>query len=126
MNQACLMVSRSNRLIPLEPNLAPFPSRRVIQSVEQNRGGRIKLTAYAQESSDRSQKRVLLETVHSNCLWDGESVIPEYRQPFDLIASAASMTEKGNCPDQSDLSSHPLEYPIRDSNPCYRRERAAS
>lgn len=40
----------------------------------------------AWESSDRSQKRVLLETVHSNCLWDGERVIPEYRQPFDLIA----------------------------------------
>lgn len=40
----------------------------------------------AWDSSDRRQKRVLLETVHSNCLWDGERVIPEYRQPFDLIA----------------------------------------
>ncbi len=30
----------------------------------------------AWESSDQSQKRVLLETVHSNCLWDGERVIP--------------------------------------------------
>ena len=42
----------------------------------------------AWESFDRSQKRVLLETVHSNCLWDGERVIPEYWQPLDFIALA--------------------------------------
>ncbi|MCC5874628.1 MAG: hypothetical protein JJU11_00275 [Candidatus Sumerlaeia bacterium] len=29
-----------------------------------------------------------LEILHSNCLWDGERVIAEYRKPFDLIALA--------------------------------------
>lgn len=49
----------------------------------------------AWDSSDRSQKRILVETVHSNCLWDGEHVIPDYRQPFDLIALALAGKPEG-------------------------------
>jgi hypothetical protein len=44
---------------------------------------------------DRSQKRIMLETVRSNCLWDDKQVIPEYRQLFDLIALALAVEPEG-------------------------------
>lgn len=52
-------------------------------------------TAYSSFSRRSAQeKRKLLDYVLSNCtLMDGE-LIPTYRQPFDLIASAADLTKK--------------------------------
>ena len=60
------------------------------------------------------EKRRLLNFVLSNCsLMDGE-LTPTYRQPFDLLASAAAMTQNGSCPDPSDPSSQSEQYPLRD------------
>jgi hypothetical protein len=48
------------------------------------------------EKQPSSEKRKLLDFVLSNSLWDGETLIPKFRQPFDMIADAAKSfaTEK--------------------------------
>lgn len=60
-------------------------------------------TAY-QSYSRRSpeQKRQLLKFVVSNCSLKDGVLTPVYRQPFDLLASTASMLQKREAPDLSD------------------------
>lgn len=62
-------------------------------------------------SSEVGQKRLLIKTVLSNLMITGDKLDCELRSPFDLIAK---------CTDH-------IEWrPQRDSNPCFRRERAVS
>lgn len=60
---------------------------------------------------------MLLETVHSNCLQDGERMIPKYRQPFDLLALVlAGKKEKATSEEVAlwDLEKWlPLEHAVR-------------
>ena len=47
------------------------------------------------EKQEARETRRLLNSVLSNCTWDGEKLVPEFRQPFDMIADAATAcTEK--------------------------------
>lgn len=62
-------------------------------------------------SSEVEQKRLLIQTVLSNLKLTGDKLDCELRSPFNLIAK----------------SNDQLEWrPQRDSNPCFRRERAVS
>ena len=73
------------------------------------------------EKQPSSEKRKLLDFVLSNSLWDGETLVPVFRQPFDMIADAAATmaTEKavGSTSDdlcqarggQGDSNPRPLE-----------------
>ena len=58
---------------------------------------------YLFKKQQPAQKRELLKFVVSNCSWDGETLVPEFRQPFDMIADAVafSASEKaaGGTPD---------------------------
>lgn len=72
------------------------------------------------------EKRRLLNFVCSNYVLTKEAVVPTYRKPFDIIASAAMSNKKGQAADASDLASCPVEYPQRGSNPCYHLERVVS
>ena len=84
-------------------------------------------TAYASYLQRSPQeKRRLLEFVCWNYVFDAGLVKPEYRKPFDIIASAGMMTKKGQGPDASDPTSCPVEYPERELNPCYHCERVVS
>lgn len=57
-----------------------------------------------------SEKRQMLNFLLSNCqLKDGE-LIPSYRQPFDLIASAPAMMQKNGSPDASDPDSRLVRW----------------
>ena len=73
-----------------------------------------------------AEKRRLLQHLLSNCTWQHGALQVEYRQPFGLLAVAATRHRKqkaaGAPPD--DLSAN--WHPQRDSNPCCRRERAVS
>jgi hypothetical protein len=42
------------------------------------------------EKQEPREKRRLLNFVLSNSTWDGETLVPEFRQPFDMIAVATS------------------------------------
>ena len=42
------------------------------------------------EKQEPREKRRLLNFVLSNSTWDGERLVPEFRQPFDMIADAAT------------------------------------
>lgn len=61
--------------------------------------------------SEVEQKRLLIQTVLSNLKITGEKLDCELRSPFDLIAKS---------------NDHIEWRPRRDSNPCFRRERAVS
>ena len=41
-----------------------------------------------------TEKRLLLDGVFSNCIFDGLTVYPTYRKPFDLIAEGISLQFK--------------------------------
>jgi hypothetical protein len=38
------------------------------------------------EKQDSHQKARLLKIIQSNCTWDGVSICPTYRKPFDILA----------------------------------------
>ena len=75
-------------------------------------------TLYPRYSQQNSfEKRKLLDFVLSNCiLKDGELTVG-YRQPFDILASAADMTKKRDWLDPSDPTSLSIRRGQRDSNP---------
>ena len=58
-----------------------------------------------------SSRRKLLRTILSNCTFDGVTLYPTYKTPFDMIAEGVQSQFK---------------RPQRESNPCLRRERASS
>lgn len=69
-------------------------------------------TAYSSYMSRTGpEKRRLLNFVLSNCVMTAEGLIPTYRKPFDILASAGSMTEKGQGPDASDRDLVSLSTP---------------
>lgn len=69
---------------------------------------------------EAAEKRKLLEIVLLNCtLKDGE-LTPSYRQPFGLLASAASVTRNGERLDLSDPATLSFWRPLRDSNPRHQ------
>ena len=69
-------------------------------------------TAYSKYlKGEHSSKRKLLQLILSNCTFDGVTLYPTYKTPFDLIAEGVQ---------------NQLKRPQRESNPCYRRERAVS
>lgn len=71
-------------------------------------------------------QRKLLDFVISNCLMTADALIPTYRKPFDIIASAAASTQENRGPDTSDPDLCQVRYPQRGSNPCYHLERVVS
>lgn len=74
-------------------------------------------TLYSRYSSQNTEeKRKLLDLVLSNCVLKGGQLTPEYRQPFELLASAASVTGKGERLDLADPASLDFWRPRRDSN----------
>lgn len=72
------------------------------------------------------ERRKLLNFVCSNFILTEEAAKPVYRKPFDLLAFAGTLMQKGEGPDPSDPTPCTVEYPQRDSNPCYHRERVVS
>ncbi len=65
------------------------------------------------------EKRRLLDFVLSNCQWRGGGLAAEYRQPFDLIACAASTGSApppGGCAGRGDFDNWRRK---RDSNGCW-------
>ena len=62
-------------------------------------------------SSEVEEKRQLIKLVLSNLRLDGEKLVYDVQKPFDLILK---------CSDDQ------VWRPQRDSNPCFRRERAMS
>lgn len=81
-------------------------------------------TSYLRRSPE--EQRRLLNFVCSKFAMTDDEVIPTYRKPFDIIASAGMVNKKGQGADASDLASCPVEYPQRGSNPCYHLERVVS
>lgn len=71
-------------------------------------------SSYLQRSP--AEKRELLNFVCSNCILVDGKVIPTYRKPFDLIASAPSMMEKRSEPDLSDPTRCQVKWALLDSN----------
>ncbi len=69
------------------------------------------------ENQAPTEKRKLLDFVLSNCTWKAGELKAEYRQPFDLIASAAQadrqLTSRGNA-ENGDFDNWRRK---RDSNP---------
>ncbi|MDB5099002.1 MAG: resolvase, partial [Cyanobacteria bacterium RYN_339] len=63
-----------------------------------------------------SEKRQMLNFLLSNCELKGGELIPTYRQPFALIASAPAMTQKNGSLDPSDPDSRLLKWALLDSN----------
>ena len=46
------------------------------------------------ERQEPREKRKLLNFVLSNSTWDGEQLVPQFRQPFDMIAVGAATCQK--------------------------------
>ncbi len=63
------------------------------------------------ESSKTDQRRQLLGFVFGNLKLEGSTLRFSLRKPFELLAQ---------------LPDNPVWRPLRDLNPCYRRERAMS
>lgn len=63
------------------------------------------------------EKRRLLDFVLSNSTWKGGELTPVYRQPFDMIADAATLAANGKVAGDSSDDHHQLKYARRDSNP---------
>ena len=63
------------------------------------------------------EKRRILDFLFSNCLWKDDTLIPNYRKPFDTLAvtNAAHPKEKATSRMKSGLSE--IWLPGRDSNP---------
>lgn len=57
-----------------------------------------------------SEKRQMLNFLLSNCAMKDGALVPTYRQPFDLIASAPAMTKESGSPDLSDPDSRLLKW----------------
>ena len=69
------------------------------------------------ESQHPNEKRKLLDFVLSNCRWKGGRLDADYRQPFDLIATAAfadRQLNSGGSPEKGDFDNWRRK---RDSNP---------
>ena len=83
----------------------------------------IKLLGLAQrahrlfESQPPSEKRKLLDFVLSNCRWKGGHLEADYRQPFDLIASAALADRQLNSGGIAENGNFDNWRRKRDSNP---------
>lgn len=74
----------------------------------------LKLANHAHElfvSSEVEEKRLLVKLVLSNLKLDGRNLLYDAHKPFDIILDSADRK---------------LWRPQRDSNPCFRRERAMS
>lgn len=71
-------------------------------------------SSYMQRSP--AEKRELLKFVCSNSILLDGKVIPSYRQPFALIASAPSMTQENSGSDQSDPDRCQVKWALLDSN----------
>ncbi len=73
-----------------------------------------------------SEKRKLLNMVHSNSTWAGGILTPNYRKPFDMIAvyNTDYLKKKATFPQKNDLFE--IWRPLPDLNRCRRRERAVS
>lgn len=57
---------------------------------------------------------------------EGRALTVSYGKPFSLIASAASAAKTIAASAGAETAKSEVWYPLRDSNPCFRRERAAS
>ena len=72
------------------------------------------------------EKRRLLQCLLSNCEWGDGHMSASFRQPFAMLAVAATKHRRQKAAGglSDDLSA--IWRPQRDSNPCCRRERAVS
>ena len=68
------------------------------------------------EKQPASEKRRLLDFVLSNAEWANGELTPEFRQPFDMIAVAATDSAKLKVAGASSDDLHQLMYPREDSN----------
>lgn len=75
---------------------------------------------------DSFEKAKLLKILCSNLVLDHKSVLPEYRQPFDLIAKASQIESAKKAAGAENLSPRSFWCSQGDSNPCFRIESPAS
>ena len=68
------------------------------------------------EKQEPSEKRRLLDFVLSNCTWANYELTPEFRQPFDMIAVAATESAKIKVAGGSSDDLHQFMHPLPDSN----------
>ena len=78
------------------------------------------------ESQLPKEKRKLLDFVLSNSRWKDGRLEADYRQPFDLIASAAFADRQGRAGSGSGNDDFGNWRGRRDLNPCPRREKPMS
>ena len=78
------------------------------------------------EKQQADEKRRLLNFVVSNSIWKGGEIVPEWRQPFDMIAIANAGTEGGNHGDGAKNGLNENWLPGMDSNHDSRLQRPLS
>jgi site-specific DNA recombinase len=68
------------------------------------------------EKQEPREKRRLLDFVLSNSSWKGGELVPQYRQPFEMIGHAATACADRKATGSSPDDLHQVMYPRQDSN----------
>lgn len=68
------------------------------------------------EKQESAEKRKLLNFVVSNSVWKGGEIVPEWRQPFDMIAVANQTNRNGDGGEGPENASNENWLPVVDSN----------
>ena len=74
------------------------------------------------EKQDMQEKRRIINFVCSNSLWKDGRIIPNYRQPFDMIAEINTKKAKENTENLTESGLRSRWLGDRDSNPDKRSQ----
>ena len=78
------------------------------------------------EKQPDQEKRRILNFLCSNSIWKDGAIIPNYRQPFDILVEKNIEAEKQKAVSLAKNGEFENWRPQRDSNSCRRRERPVS